>query len=540
MKIKSQICVALLLSVYVNSFSQVVGLGGLSPDASAILDIQSSDKGVLIPRMTTSMIAALSTPAKGLMVYDTVKHQLMVNMGTPCIPSWKAIDARSAWNTFGNTGIDPATEFLGTIDNQPLKFRVNNIQAGELHPSNGNVFWGLRAGISNTSGTHNIAIGRDALTNNTTGDHLIAIGDSALFSVTTCSDTLGKYNIAIGSKSLFSNTCGFRNTAVGFNSMMHNTTGNENTALGSFALVNSVSGNSNTAIGALSLYYNVGGDHNTAIGRAAMYYNTEGSNNTAIGSDALYYNTTGNENTAVGVQALHHSASHYNTGVGYQSLFNQADAQYNTAVGYQAGNSYVLGWNNTLIGANTDVSFNGQYNCVALGEGTTCPDNSTARIGNTATWSIGGYQDWTNISDGRYKRNLRENVVGLDFILRLRPVTYTLDVYRISNDTKERDGREPDIYLKEAMSEKEKSIECGFIAQEVEQAAFESGFDFSGVDKPRTENGLYGLRYATFVVPLVKAVQELSEKNRSLKAQLEQRKAILREVSARIEKLESN
>ena len=39
------------------------------------------------------------------------------------------------------------------------------------------------------------------------------------------------------------------------------------------------------------------------------------------------------------------------------------------------------------------------------------------------------------------------------------------------------------------------------------------GYDFHGVDKPKNETSHYGLRYAEFVVPLVKAVQELSEIN---------------------------
>jgi uncharacterized protein (DUF1015 family) len=48
----------------------------------------------------------------------------------------------------------------------------------------------------------------------------------------------------------------------------------------------------------------------------------------------------------------------------------------------------------------------------------------------------------------------------------------------------------------------------GFIAQEVVEAARESGYSFSGVDQPKGETDLYGLRYAEFVAPLVKAVQE--------------------------------
>ena len=62
----------------------------------------------------------------------------------------------------------------------------------------------------------------------------------------------------------------------------------------------------------------------------------------------------------------------------------------------------------------------------------------------------------------------------------------------------------------------------GFIAQEVESAAQNIGYDFSGVDKSSVENGgLYSLRYSEFVVPLVKAVQELIKENEELKARIE-------------------
>ena len=56
----------------------------------------------------------------------------------------------------------------------------------------------------------------------------------------------------------------------------------------------------------------------------------------------------------------------------------------------------------------------------------------------------------------------------------------------------------------------------GFIAQEVEAAAKNIGYDFSGVDAPKNEKDMYGLRYAEIVVPLVKAVQELNQKNETL------------------------
>jgi predicted RNase H-like nuclease (RuvC/YqgF family) len=60
-------------------------------------------------------------------------------------------------------------------------------------------------------------------------------------------------------------------------------------------------------------------------------------------------------------------------------------------------------------------------------------------------------------------------------------------------------------------NEKELVIQTGFLAQEVEDAARSIGYDFSGVDRPDNITDLYGLRYAEFVVPLVKGMQEQQE-----------------------------
>lgn len=57
----------------------------------------------------------------------------------------------------------------------------------------------------------------------------------------------------------------------------------------------------------------------------------------------------------------------------------------------------------------------------------------------------------------------------------------------------------------------------GFVAQEVEKAAKETGYDFSGVQRPSNPNKLYSIRYSEFVVPLVKAVQEQQTQIEELK-----------------------
>jgi hypothetical protein len=75
-------------------------------------------------------------------------------------------------------------------------------------------------------------------------------------------------------------------------------------------------------------------------------------------------------------------------------------------------------------------------------------------------------------------------------------------------------GKEnPSEYLDKEADNASQIVYNGFIAQEVEAAAKKLNFEFSGVDKPKNDNDLYGLRYDNFVAPLVKAVQELSNMN---------------------------
>lgn len=69
---KKQLCiiVTLFMATFVNLNAQV-GIGTTSPAASSILDITSTTKGVLVPRMTASQRGLIGAPAEGLMVYQT-------------------------------------------------------------------------------------------------------------------------------------------------------------------------------------------------------------------------------------------------------------------------------------------------------------------------------------------------------------------------------------------------------------------------------------------------------------------------------------
>ncbi|HTF21425.1 MAG TPA: tail fiber domain-containing protein [Chryseolinea sp.] len=110
-----------------------------------------------------------------------------------------------------------------------------------------------------------------------------------------------------------------------------------------------------------------------------MENNTFGAANVAIGADALKYNVGGNWNTAVG----------YSCGPG----FGMGSLIHATAIGYAAINT---------------ASFQ-------------------VRIGNDLITDIGGQVSWSTLSDGRFKRDIKEDITGLDFINQLRPVSYTVD-----------------------------------------------------------------------------------------------------------------
>jgi hypothetical protein len=74
--------------------SAQIGVNTNTPDPSAILDIESTDKGMLPPRMSQSQIAVIVNPAKGLTVFNTDLDCLSVNYGTPVIPEWICLERK--------------------------------------------------------------------------------------------------------------------------------------------------------------------------------------------------------------------------------------------------------------------------------------------------------------------------------------------------------------------------------------------------------------------------------------------------------------
>lgn len=79
------------------AFCQGIGIGTASPHISALLDLQSNSKGLLIPRMTKTERNAISNPATGLLLFQTTDTSgFYSNSGTPASPIWKQLDAAAA------------------------------------------------------------------------------------------------------------------------------------------------------------------------------------------------------------------------------------------------------------------------------------------------------------------------------------------------------------------------------------------------------------------------------------------------------------
>jgi hypothetical protein len=91
----------LFLLVSMISYAQVgINTDNSVPDPSAMLDVKSTTKGLLVPRMTIAERNAISSPAKGLLVFCLDNNQYFSNKGTPALPNWVMVS--SQWMNNGN------------------------------------------------------------------------------------------------------------------------------------------------------------------------------------------------------------------------------------------------------------------------------------------------------------------------------------------------------------------------------------------------------------------------------------------------------
>jgi len=115
---------SIFLFLSLNTFGQV-GINTTTPNASSILDITSTTRGVLVPRMTQAQRNVIASPATSLLIYQTDNGPGFYYYNGS---SWVSF-ANSGWSTAGNTGTTPATNKVGTTDNVGFVFATNNTEA---------------------------------------------------------------------------------------------------------------------------------------------------------------------------------------------------------------------------------------------------------------------------------------------------------------------------------------------------------------------------------------------------------------------------
>ena len=101
-------------------------------DPSALLDLVATDKGMLVPRMTTAERDAIAAPAEGLLIYNIDDFNFYVWSSASGTPQWDAIVTtgnRLAWLTEGNIDlVDGTDNFLGTTDATPVRLITDNTE----------------------------------------------------------------------------------------------------------------------------------------------------------------------------------------------------------------------------------------------------------------------------------------------------------------------------------------------------------------------------------------------------------------------------
>jgi hypothetical protein len=102
---KQSFTLILLCLISIQLTNAQVGIGTTTPDDSSILDIDSSNQGLLLPRLTTAQRDAIVNPANGLIIYNTDSDELQFNSNTKAAPIWLA------FTTTGTSTSTPGQSF---------------------------------------------------------------------------------------------------------------------------------------------------------------------------------------------------------------------------------------------------------------------------------------------------------------------------------------------------------------------------------------------------------------------------------------------
>lgn len=355
-----------------------VNTDGSNPEASAMLDISSTDRGLLIPRMSSLDRTGILNPAEGLMVYDSTTHSF-----------W--FYTESAWNDLSSlmrdADGDTKIQVEESADEDLIRFDMNGteylrLEKGRIEPVNtgGSVFLGEGAGENDQlSDNQNVFVGFQS-------GHL---------------NTTGAFNSFVGYQSGYSNTTGITNSFQGYKSGYSNTTGASNAFLGYLSGFSNSTGLGNAFFGTTSGYANSTGGSNTFIGNVAGNANTTGQSNTFLGNGSGNSNTTGSYNTFLGaLSGLFNEEGDRNVFIGHQAGYNETGSNKLYIENSNSDSPLIYGeFDNDLVTINGKLNISDTLNVTGTllvngantaSPGFTSENNLTSTVNNDDDFIVGG------------------------------------------------------------------------------------------------------------------------------------------------------
>jgi hypothetical protein len=437
-----------------------VGIGTTGP--AGVLDLVSTNNGLLIPRVvltTTTLAPPVLFAANSELVYNTNTAGDV----TPGFYYWQTLPAPARWLRLATTN-DTGWSLTGNTN-----------------VVDGTNFLGTAAGtnVDVAFRRNNAAAGKIGLT-------------TTSFGVGALTANSGTNNTAFGTNALAANNTPGDNTAIGYNALAVNT-------------LNAGSGNLNTAVGSGSLAALNGGARNTAVGAGALagISTTASLDNVAVGHNALRGAGTIDQSVALGAGAL------LNSGGG---------STRSTAIGYNAGNAVTQSIENVFIGSNSQGFGGAARNQVVIGYNASANADNTVTLGNGAITFLRCAGALTALSDRRDKTDIVKLAEGIEFIKKLKPVSYTWNTRDKS---------------------KVGSKAAGFIAQDLldlqQNSAIGDNLDLVTYNNPERLEARYG-NLLPVIVKGIQEQQELIEALQKSNAELLKANAAILERLERLEK----
>ncbi|PHS10031.1 MAG: hypothetical protein COA88_03100 [Kordia sp.] len=338
-----------------------VGINTTSPDASSVLDVVSTDKGILIPRMVTSQRIGINTPAKGLLVFDNTTNSFWYYNGI----NW--VELSNSVSNLHDVDVDTKIQVEENTDEDKIRFDTNGAQ---------------RMIIDNVG---NVGIGTGS-PNSTAKIHINATGNASGILVTGSypSSSGSVPNLGSGSRMMFYPTksafragyaygSGWDNSKVGRYSVAMGW-GPEATEYGTVALGNwaKANGYKSTAIGDIAVsegdYSLAMGRHNTAfsfsecvVGVRSDYYTPN--DKTAWHADDRIF-TIGNGDSSVGSgrsNAMVVLKKGY-VGLGTSIPVNVLDVEGGVAIGSSYSGSATAPTNGLIVEGNIGIGTSSTIN----------------------------------------------------------------------------------------------------------------------------------------------------------------------------------